>query len=56
MQSKQQLDDLLRKMIEDSAIDISKIDNDPPYPLIWDKDFNFIGHKVLEQIKDKNEN
>lgn len=43
-------DSIIREMLESSAVDISKLKNDPPYPLVWDKDFNFIGHKVIEEM------
>lgn len=45
-------DCLLRDIIISSAVDVSKIKNDPPYPLVWDKDFNFIGHKVFGDLHD----
>jgi hypothetical protein len=44
-------DSLVRDIMKSSAMDISKIDNDPPYPLVWDKELNFIGHKVIEEMR-----
>lgn len=44
-------DSLIRELMKSSAVDISKLDNDPPYPLVWDKDFNFIGHKIIEEMR-----
>lgn len=46
---REQEDLLLRQLLESTAIDFSKLDNDPPYPLIWDEDFNFIGHKAMKE-------
>ena len=42
---------ILRDLIMSSVVDVSKIDHGPPYPLVWDKDFNFIGHKVFEDAE-----
>lgn len=44
-------DFLIRELIENSTVDLSKLKNDPPYPLVWDKDLNFIGHKVIEEMR-----
>lgn len=44
-------DILLRDFLNSSVVDVSKIDHGPPYPLVWDKDFNFVGHKVFGDIK-----
>jgi hypothetical protein len=44
-------DSLIREMMESSAVDFSKLDNKPPYPLVWDKDLNFVGHKVIEEMR-----
>ena len=41
-------DKLLRDLIMSSCVDVSKIDNEPPYPLVWDKDLNFIGHLCFQ--------
>lgn len=44
-------DIMLRDLIMSSAVDISKIDNNYPYPLVWDKNLNFIGHICFEDIE-----
>ena len=41
----------LRNLILSSVVDMSKIDRGPPYPLVWDKDLNFIGHKCFEDTE-----
>jgi hypothetical protein len=45
-----QEDSLIKDLIESSAADFSKLENDSPYPYVWDKDLNFIGHKVIEDM------
>jgi hypothetical protein len=45
-------DSLIREIMKSSAADFSKLDNDPPYPLVWDKDLNFIGHKIIKELQE----
>lgn len=44
-------DSLIREMMESSKVDISKLENKQPYPLVWDQDMNFVGHKVIEEMR-----
>ena len=44
-------DSLLRELLENSSVDFSKLKDETPYPLVWDKDLNFIGHKVFKEMR-----
>ena len=47
--SKQE-DSLLRELLESSSGKLDTSEHAEP-PLVWDKDLNFIGHKVLEDMR-----
>ena len=44
------LDALLRELLESCPGKLDTSENAEP-PLVWDKDGNFIGHKVLEEMR-----
>jgi hypothetical protein len=43
-------DSLLRELLESSSGKLDTSEHAEP-PLVWDKDLNFIGHKVLEEMR-----
>lgn len=50
-----ELDRAIRDMIISSAVDVSKLRHEPPYPLIWDENFNFIAHIAKKWLPEKKE-